>query len=76
MQDAGVHQLVNGATGLKARVEGQPWVRPTQATRQLLVEEGFASGEIRGELRRAFDDALARQSLHALESLTEATRPA
>ena len=37
MQNAGVHQLVNGATGLKARVEGQPWVRPTQATPDLLV---------------------------------------
>jgi len=40
MEDAGVHQLVDRATGLEARVEGEPWIRPTQATPELLVDVG------------------------------------
>jgi hypothetical protein len=40
VEDPGIDQLVDGATGLEARVEGQPWVRPSQATRELLVDVG------------------------------------
>jgi hypothetical protein len=39
-----IHQLLDQAAGLEARVKAQPWVRPLDASVGLLVDEGLDAG--------------------------------